>query len=113
MPHQPRLPSPTNTTSLRRSSIASEKTLVDTPSQIEDATKEKSQESKKYHKPPPSVKAEARNSWLPVKMGEAVEKVKLKLRENDSKSKPRGRQPVRDGYPDTRYMWQALAETKL
>ncbi|KAI1479686.1 hypothetical protein F4774DRAFT_381767 [Daldinia eschscholtzii] len=100
---------------IRRSSIASEKTLVATPSQRENGLKEKSQESSNYEgrRLSSSVKTIAAHSSLPSKMGKAMEKVKSKLWENDSKFKPRDKQRVRDGYPDTAYMWRSLAETKL
>ncbi|KAI1804492.1 hypothetical protein F4811DRAFT_520178 [Daldinia bambusicola] len=113
MSHQSKLSSSPNATSRRRSSIASEKTLVDTPSRIQDATEEKYQESENCLKSSSYVKASASSRLLPMKMGKALEKVKLKLRESDSKSKPRSRRPARDGYPDSAFMWRALVETRL
>ncbi|KAI2769798.1 hypothetical protein F4815DRAFT_489458 [Daldinia loculata] len=105
----------TNTTSSRRPSIASEKTLVDTLSKTEDASEEKYQGGNDYRKSSFDVKTMASSSSLPSKskMGKAIEKIKSKLREKDTTSKPRGSRPVPDGYPDTLYMWRSLAETRL
>ncbi|KAI0122450.1 hypothetical protein F4814DRAFT_408753 [Daldinia grandis] len=113
MPPQYGLSFPTNTTSPRRSSIASEKTLVDTPSKKEDASEEKCRGGNDYRKSSFDVKTLASGSSLPSKMGKAIEKVKSKLREKHTTPKPRGSRPVSDGYPDMQYMWRSLAETRL
>ncbi|KAI1660454.1 hypothetical protein F4813DRAFT_350022 [Daldinia decipiens] len=113
MSPQSELSSPTNTTSPRRLSIASEKTLVDMLSRKEDASEEKYQGSNDYRKSSSDVKTLARSSSLLSKMGKAIEKVGSKLQEKDINSRPRGSRPAPDGYPDTQFMWQALAETRL
>lgn len=136
--------------SLRRSSIVSEKTLVDT--QAAGATEEKLQAKHNGELPsdshpiillpfnkslttifsPIDHKSSAETSStrsrtstgsLPSIMSKAVKKAKSKLgnKESSSKSKhkpksdpkPESKRPDYDAYPDTVYMWRALAGKKL
>ncbi|KAI0849496.1 hypothetical protein F5Y00DRAFT_235804 [Daldinia vernicosa] len=114
MPSQSGLSFPIARTSQRRSSIASEKTLVGTPNKKEDISEGKYEGSiNDYRKSSSDAEALADSSSLPSKMGKAMEKVKSKLWEKNTTSKPRGSRLARDGYPDTQLMWQALAETRL
>ncbi|KAI2603160.1 uncharacterized protein GGS25DRAFT_510238 [Hypoxylon fragiforme] len=110
--------------SLRRSSIVSEKTLVDT--QAAGATEEKLQAKHNDHKSSAetsSTRSRTSTGSLPSIMSKAVKKAKSKLgnKESSSKSKhkpksdpkPESKRPDYDAYPDTVYMWRALAETRL
>ncbi|KAI1210120.1 uncharacterized protein F4807DRAFT_423876 [Annulohypoxylon truncatum] len=99
----------------RRSSIASEKTLVDTLSQKADVSE------KDYDLKSPfdtrSARSRGSANSTPSMMDKAAKKVKSKLGGKSStsktKPKPQPKQSGHDSYPDTVYMWRALAETRI
>ncbi|KAI0380538.1 hypothetical protein F5Y04DRAFT_100209 [Hypomontagnella monticulosa] len=95
----------------RRSSIASEKTLVDASTRKLNAT----EKEKELYDDGASTKSRASSSSIPSMMSKAAKKVKAKLGEksSSSKPKPKSKQQQPDSYPDTLYMWRALAETKI
>ncbi|KAI0891934.1 hypothetical protein F4806DRAFT_481197 [Annulohypoxylon nitens] len=95
----------------RRSSTGSEKTLVDTPShQVRASEDQKSSDTR-------STRSRGSTSSIPSIMDKAAKKVKSKLggkaSASELKPKPKPQQPAGDSYPDTVYMWRALAETRI
>ncbi|KAI4859286.1 hypothetical protein F4820DRAFT_454023 [Hypoxylon rubiginosum] len=118
MSHQTTLLS--STAGARRSSIASETTLVDTSSRKMYASKEKDQDKdddRKLSLDAGSTHSQASGSSRASMMEKAIKKVKSKLGEKGSTStseaKPKPKQSTTNMYPDTVYMWRALAETKM
>ncbi|KAI2635834.1 hypothetical protein GGS26DRAFT_550571 [Hypomontagnella submonticulosa] len=101
-------------TNPRRSSIASERTLVDASTLKSNAVEK---EAKELNDDNTSTKSRGSTSSIPSLMSRAAKKVKAKLGEKDStsqpKPKPKPKQQQPDMYPDTLYMWRALAETKI
>ncbi|KAI1412045.1 hypothetical protein F5Y13DRAFT_50656 [Hypoxylon sp. FL1857] len=101
---------------LRRSSIASEKTLVDRKL---NASEEEYQDYDYDNKS--SLAYSTRDRTGGSSLLERAARVMSKLGGKDSaskskskpKPKPKPRQPVRNSYPDTAYMWRSLAETRL
>ncbi|KAI1763102.1 hypothetical protein GGR53DRAFT_498604 [Hypoxylon sp. FL1150] len=103
----------------RRSSTASETTLVDTPSrQIDTYKKEQAKEDDwKSSLDASSATSQGGSSSRPGVIGKAIKMVKSKLGDRSSASAaeatPKPRMLTTDYYPDTAYMWRALAETKM
>ncbi|KAI1385628.1 uncharacterized protein F4822DRAFT_413757 [Hypoxylon trugodes] len=91
----------------RRSSFASEKTLVETP--YRDNSEKNNNGRKSSTGTYSSQSSGSSSSGI---MDKAVQKIKSKLKDRDSTPKPK-RRPVRSSYPDTAYMWRALAESKI
>ncbi|KAI1087002.1 hypothetical protein F5B19DRAFT_98356 [Rostrohypoxylon terebratum] len=94
----------------RRSSTGSEKTLVDTLSHPARVS-----EDKKPSSDARSTRSQGSTSSIPSIMDKAAKKVKSKLggKSSASEPKPKPQKPAGDSYPDTAYMWRALAETKM
>ncbi|KAI2466212.1 hypothetical protein F4781DRAFT_365368 [Annulohypoxylon bovei var. microspora] len=104
------------TMSPRRSSTTSEKTLVDTLGQNVDSSEKKYQTyDNKSSFDARSTRSRGSTSSIPSIMDKAAKKIKSKLggKDSTSKPKPKPKQPEHDPYPDTLYMWRALAETKM
>ncbi|KAI0886618.1 uncharacterized protein GGS22DRAFT_158267 [Annulohypoxylon maeteangense] len=115
MSHQSASSVPTMTP--RRPSTGSEKTLVDTLTQKVDASER--DDDQKSSLDARSTRSQRSTSSVRSVMDKAAKKVKSKLGGESStsdakpKSKPKPKQPAQDPYPDTVYMWRALAETRL
>ncbi|KAI0096826.1 hypothetical protein F4776DRAFT_556645 [Hypoxylon sp. NC0597] len=99
---------------MRRSSVASERTLVDKKSNAFEQEYQDYDYDQKSQLEPYSAQSRAGGSSL---LDRAAKKVKSKFGGKDSasksQSKPKPKQPVRNSYPDTAYMWRSLAETRL
>ncbi|KAI0835946.1 hypothetical protein F5Y06DRAFT_274822 [Hypoxylon sp. FL0890] len=97
----------------RRSSIASEKTLVDRKLNVSE------KEYQDYDYDHKSLKAYStqRRAGGSSLLDKAAKKVKSKLGGKDStsksNSKPKPKKTVGNSYPDTAFMWRSLAETRL
>ncbi|OTA86888.1 hypothetical protein M434DRAFT_399695 [Hypoxylon sp. CO27-5] len=102
------------TAGLRRSSVASERTLVDRKLNASELEYQDYDYDEKLHLEAYSTQSRAGGSSL---LDRAVKKVKSKFGGKDSasksQSKPKPKQPVRNSYPDTAYIWRSLAETRL
>ncbi|KAI1773133.1 hypothetical protein F4818DRAFT_423354 [Hypoxylon cercidicola] len=101
----------------RRSSIASETTLVDTPSRkVEVFKKDQDKDvDRKLSLDACSTSSLSSSSSRPSIMEKAIKKFKSKLGErgSTSTSEPKPRRPASDMYPDSVYMWRALAGRKF
>ncbi|KAI0179812.1 hypothetical protein GGR52DRAFT_528515 [Hypoxylon sp. FL1284] len=100
-----------STANARRSSIASETTLVDTSSHKMDVTKkDKADDDDRSWT---GRRASSSSSSRPNMIEKAMKKAKSKLGEKSSpstpKPKPKPRLSTADMYPETKYTWQALA----
>ncbi|KAI5863753.1 hypothetical protein GGS23DRAFT_596258 [Durotheca rogersii] len=96
-----------------RSSTTSDKTLVgaanpNTDSLAKDYT---------FRKPPSDASSSSQNrgSSLPGLVDKVKSKIKAKLKDKETDSKPSSKPSplANDFYPDSRFMWQALAETRM
>ncbi|KAI1459672.1 hypothetical protein F4805DRAFT_455470 [Annulohypoxylon moriforme] len=102
------------TTSPRRSSTGSEKTLVDTMAPKADTSEKDYDQMSSFD----SRSTRSRGSASSI-MDRAAKKVKSKLGGKSSTSEPKAKpeskskQPASGSYPDTVYMWRALAETRI
>ncbi|KAI1139341.1 hypothetical protein F5Y05DRAFT_381668 [Hypoxylon sp. FL0543] len=107
------IPSPA--AGLRRSSIASEKTLVD---RKPNASEQEYQEYDYDRKSLDAYSTQSRAGGSSL-LDRAAKKVKSKLGGKDSASKTKSqsktkpKRTVGNSYPDTAYMWRSLAETRL
>lgn len=108
---------PSSIAGARRSSTTSERTLVDTSSrQVDASDKEQVKDyDRKLSIDAGSTNSQGSSSSRQSIMGKAIKKVKSKLGDKSSSStaESKPRKPVADSYPDTVYMWRALAETKM
>ncbi|XXH01592.1 hypothetical protein Hte_007952 [Hypoxylon texense] len=109
-----------STADARRSSTASETTLVATSSRKVYGSKEMGQDKdddRKLSLDADSTNSQSSGSSRPSIMEKAIKKVKSKLGDKGSTSttepEPKPKQSTASMYPDTLYMWRALAGETL